>query len=281
MTSSSASSGSRTAPPPSRIIRFLDGAGAIRFGEPADDSLSEAVVLSGDPFTGLTRTGESMAVGKLLAPVDPPNILCIGLNYRRHAEESGMALPERPLLFIKPTSTLAHPGDPIIHPAATSELDYECELAVVIGRAAKNVTEDEALDFVLGYTCANDVSARDWQLRFDKQWARGKSFDTFCPLGPVLVAPSAIPDPNRLRISTRVNGETLQDSNTADMIFSVRQIIASLSANFTLLPGTVILTGTPEGVGMGRKPPRWLVPGDTCEIEIETIGILKNHLQPA
>lgn len=262
-----------------RIIRFVDSSGAVRFGTPADESLSTARELAGDPFHELKPTGQTMGVAKLLAPVDPPNILCIGLNYRRHAEESGMALPERPLLFIKPTTTLAHPGDPILHPTATQELDYECELAVVIGRTAKNVTEANALDHVLGYTCANDVSARDWQLRLDKQWARGKSFDTFCPLGPVLVTADVIPDPNRLRIRTRVNGETLQDSNTADMIFSVREIIASLSANFTLLPGTVILTGTPEGVGMGRKPQRWLAPGDVCEIEIEGIGTLKNHVQ--
>jgi 2-keto-4-pentenoate hydratase/2-oxohepta-3-ene-1,7-dioic acid hydratase in catechol pathway len=262
-----------------RIIRFLDASGAVRFGEPADETLTTAHAFDGDPFTGLQPTGTTLSVARLLAPVAPPNILCIGLNYRRHAEESGMALPERPLLFLKPTTTLAHPGDPIIHPAATAELDYECELAVVIGREAKNVAEEEALNFVLGYTCANDVSARDWQLRYDKQWARGKSFDTFCPLGPVLVTPSVIPDPNHLRIRTRVNGETLQDSNTADMIFSVRQIIASLSANFTLLPGTVILTGTPEGVGMGRNPRRWLVPGDICEIEIDGVGILRNHVQ--
>jgi len=262
-----------------RIIRFLDAAGTIRYGTPVDESFSSARVLGGDLFTGLRPTGETLAITKLLAPVAPPNILCIGLNYRRHAEESGMALPERPLLFLKPTTTLAHPGDPIIHPSTTSELDFECELAIVIGRTAKNVSEADALDHVLGYTAANDVSARDWQLRLDKQWARGKSFDTFCPLGPVLATPDHIPNPNRLRIQTRVNGETLQDSNTADMIFSVREIISSLSANFTLLPGTVILTGTPEGVGMGRNPQRWLQPGDVCEIEIEGIGILRNHVQ--
>lgn len=189
-----------------------------------------------------------------------------------------MAVPERPLLFIKPTTTLAHPGDAIVHPGTTDELDYECELAIVIGKTAKNVSEDEALNYVLGYTCANDVSARDWQLRFDKQWARGKSFDTFCPLGPVLVTADEIPDPNALQIQTRVNGETLQSSNTLDMIFNCREIIASLSANMTLLPGTVILTGTPEGVGMGRTPQRWLVVGDVCEIEIEKIGVLTNHV---
>jgi 2-keto-4-pentenoate hydratase/2-oxohepta-3-ene-1,7-dioic acid hydratase in catechol pathway len=206
------------------------------------------------------------------------NILCIGLNYRRHAAESGMAEPERPLLFIKPTSTLCGHGDPILYPAQTGELDYECELAVLIGEAAKNVSEDDALDYVLGYTCANDVSARDWQLKLDKQWARGKSFDTFCPLGPALIPAADIPDPNALRIQTRVNGATMQDSNTADMIFSVRQIISYLSKDMTLLPGTVILTGTPEGVAMGRTPHPWLKPGDVTEVEIEGIGILKNQV---
>lgn len=205
------------------------------------------------------------------------NILCIGLNYRRHAVESGMAIPERPLLFIKATSTLCGDGDDIIMPH-TEELDYECELAVVIGKAAKNVSEEDALDYVLGYTCANDVSARDWQLKLDKQWARGKSFDTFCPLGPVLIPASQIPDPNALRIQTRVNGVTMQDSNTVDMIFSVREIISYLSKDMTLLPGTVILTGTPEGVAMGRTPNPWLKVGDVTEIEIEGIGILKNQV---
>ncbi len=205
------------------------------------------------------------------------NILCIGLNYRRHAIESDMPIPERPILFIKPTSTLCpHEGDILL--PQTEELDYECELAVIIGKAAKNVSEEDALDYVLGYTCANDVSARDWQLKLDKQWARGKSFDTFCPLGPTLVPASEIPDPNALRIQTRVNGITLQDSNTKDMIFSVREIISYLSQGMTLLPGTVILTGTPEGVAMGRTPSPWLKPGDAVEIEIEGIGVLRNQV---
>ena len=261
-----------------KILRFLDHAGNVRYGIPNDSDLSTATALDGDLYTGLTETKELLSVAKVLAPVEPVNILCIGLNYKRHAEESKMALPERPLLFIKPTSTLSNPGDAIVHPKTTTELDYECELAVVIGKTAKNVEQIDALDYVLGYTCANDVSARDWQLRFDKQWARGKSFDTFCPLGPVLVTADEIPNPNALQIQTRVNGETLQNSNTEDMIFHVREIISYLSHGMTLLPGTVILTGTPEGVGMGRTPQRWLVPGDTCEIEIEKIGVLTNHV---
>jgi 2-keto-4-pentenoate hydratase/2-oxohepta-3-ene-1,7-dioic acid hydratase in catechol pathway len=264
-----------------KIIRFVDHAGNVRYGTPTDDTYTTATALEGDLFTGLTPTKELLSVAKLLAPITPPNILCIGLNYQRHAEESGMAVPDRPILFIKPTSTLSNPGDPIIHPKNSEEVDYECELAVVIGKTAKNVDEDDALDYVLGYTCANDVSARDWQLRYDKQWTRGKSFDTFCPLGPVLVTVDEIDDPNELQIQTRVNGETLQNSNTADMIFDVCEIISSLSKNFTLLPGTVILTGTPEGVGMGRTPKRWLVPGDVCEIEIEGIGVLINTVEEA
>jgi 2-keto-4-pentenoate hydratase/2-oxohepta-3-ene-1,7-dioic acid hydratase in catechol pathway len=155
-------------------------------------------------------------------------------------------------------------------------VDYECELAVVIGRAARNVNEADALDYVLGYTCANDVSARDWQLKLDRQWARGKGFDTFCPLGPALVTRGDIPDPGQLAIRTRLNGELVQNSHTSDLIFSVPELIAYLSRGMTLVPGTVILTGTPEGVGMGRTPPRYLRPGDVCEIEVERIGTLRN-----
>ena len=156
-------------------------------------------------------------------------------------------------------------------------MDYECELAIVIGRAAKNVSRKNALDFVLGYTAGNDVSARDWQKEGGGgQWCRGKTFDTFCPLGPVLVTTDEIPNPNALRIGTRVNGETLQDCSTSDMIFDIPTILEFMSASTTLLPGTVILTGTPHGVGMARIPRRWLAPGDIVEIEIEKIGVLRN-----
>jgi 2-keto-4-pentenoate hydratase/2-oxohepta-3-ene-1,7-dioic acid hydratase in catechol pathway len=171
-------------------------------------------------------------------------------------------------------------------PAAlrSDEVDYECELAVVIGKACKNVKRDSALDHVFGYTCANDVSARDWQIkRGGGQWSRGKFFDTFCPLGPCLVTADEIPDPNALAIKTVVSGETLQDWNTNDMIFDVPALIEFLSGSTTLLPGTVILTGTPHGVGMAAKPPRWLKPGDSVTIEIEKIGALTNpvELEPA
>ena len=258
-----------------RILRFEAETGEIGYGiERPDGSVVRA---TGDLFSGLTATTEVVAVKRILAPLVPVNILCVGLNYKRHAEESGMAIPERPVLFLKPTSTLADPDQEILYPP-TEELDYECELGVVIGKTCKNVSEDEALRYVLGYTCVNDVSARDWQMRLDKQWARGKSFDTFCPIGPVIVTTDEIPDPNRLQIQTRVSGETLQNSNTADMIFSVKHIISYLSQGTTLLPGTLILTGTPEGVGMGRTPYRWLNPGDVCEIEIEKIGVLTNRV---
>ena len=173
------------------------------------------------------------------------------------------------------------PGSPIVIPGsrqlASAEVDYECELAVVIGRACKNVSRERALDYVLGYTCANDVSARDWQIRNGGgQWCRGKTFDTFAPLGPCLVTRDEIANPNALKIATILNGERVQDWTTADMIFDVPRLIEFLSASTTLVPGTVILTGTPHGVGMAAKPPHWLKPGDVVTIEIEGIGQLTN-----
>lgn len=259
-----------------RIIRFEDEQGAVGWGRVTGEDYTTTERLSGELFGNLTPTGKTVAVKRLLAPVDPVDLLCIGLNYRRHAVESNMTIPERPVLFLKATSSTAAHGDDIVIPAITAEPDYECELAVVIGKTAKKVSEADALDYVFGYTCANDVSARDWQLKIDRQWARGKSFDTFCPLGPVLVTTDEIPDPNALAISTVIGDETLQNSNTVDMIFSVREIIAYLSEVMTLHPGTVILTGTPEGVGMGRTPNRWLKPGEVCDIVIEKIGTLRN-----
>jgi 2-keto-4-pentenoate hydratase/2-oxohepta-3-ene-1,7-dioic acid hydratase in catechol pathway len=215
----------------------------------------------------------------LLAPIQPTGIICIGLNYRRHAEETGAKFPEYPVVFFKGINTLQHPGGPIQIPAhlRSDEVDYECELAVVIGRACKNANRANALEYVLGYTCCNDVSARDWQLkRGGGQWSRGKTFDTFSPLGPSLVTRDEIPNPNALKIRTVLNGQVMQDWNTNDMIFDVPALIEFLSGSTTLLPGTVILTGTPHGVGMAQKPPRWLKPGDSVSIEIEKIGMLTN-----
>jgi 2-keto-4-pentenoate hydratase/2-oxohepta-3-ene-1,7-dioic acid hydratase in catechol pathway len=217
-----------------------------------------------------------------MAPLDPRAILCIGLNYRKHAEETKAALPEHPVLFMKSPGAVQHPGLPIQLPRTlrSDSVDYECELAVVIGKPARNVKKAQAMEYVLGYTCANDVSARDWQKQGGGgQWCRGKTFDTFCPLGPVLVTPDEIPHPNALKIATRVNGETLQDWTTSDMIFDISTLIEFLSASTTLLPGTVILTGTPHGVGMARSPQLWLKAGDVVEIEIEKIGVLRNPVE--
>ncbi len=235
-------------------------------------------ILTGGMFAPLTDTGVRVD-GLLLAPVEPRAIFCIGLNYRKHAEETKAALPEHPVLFMKSPGAVQNPGGAIQLPRTlrSDTVDYECELAVVIGKAARNVPKERAYEYVLGYTCANDVSARDWQKQGGGgQWCRGKTFDTFCPLGPVLVTPDELKNPHALKIATRVNGETLQDWTTSDMIFDVPTLIEFLSASTTLLPGTVIITGTPHGVGMARTPQRWLKAGDVVEIEIEGIGILKN-----
>ena len=224
-------------------------------------------------------TNERIDVLSLLAPVEPKTIYGIGLNYRKHAEESGSKIPEKPVVFMKSPTTVQNPEGPIVLPRflRSDEVDYECELAVVIGYECKNVSRADALNYVLGYTVANDVSARDWQKQWGgSQWCRGKTFDTFCPLGPALVTPSALKNPNELALTTRVNGKTMQQSNTRDMIFPVAELIEFLSGSTTLEPGTVILTGTPEGVGMGRKPPVYLKAGDVVEVEVEGIGILRN-----
>ena len=267
-----------------RIQRDRDPEGGLQDAQLHDDGSQERLV--GDPFgpealDGLRPTGEAAQVAQLLAPVAPRAILGIGVNYRRHAAEFGVAVPARPVLFLKPPSALQHPGAPIELPVVlpSETVDYEGELAVVIGRRCKNVAVEEALAAVLGYCCANDVSARDWQKRPELgggQWCRGKSFDTFCPLGPCLATPALIPNPNALRLTTSVSGELRQDASTDDMIFSVAQLIAFLSGSTTLEPGTVILTGTPSGVGMGSDPPRWLRPGDAVQITIEGIGTLTN-----
>jgi len=259
-----------------KIIRHLTSAGPAYAALQADGSARE---ITGDLFGHYRATERKVPLGKTLAPVTPSNLLCIGLNYRRHAAESNSPIPKHPVLFIKNNAALQNPGDPIEIPVklASTKVDYECELAVVIGRPCKNATRENALDYVLGYTCGNDVSARDWQRDGGGgQWCQGKSFDTFCPLGPVLVTRDEIPHPNALRIRTILNGETMQDWNTDDMIFDVPAIIAFLSSSKTLLPGTVIMTGTPHGVGFARNPPVWLKAGDTVSIEIEKIGVLTN-----
>ncbi|MEN6404239.1 MAG: fumarylacetoacetate hydrolase family protein [Armatimonadia bacterium] len=229
-------------------------------------------------LSGATRTGEVVRLAdvKLLPPVCPPNVIAIGLNYHQHASETKMELPDHPLMFLKATTSVTGPGDPIVLPhMAPHEVDYEAELCIVIGRTARNVSEEHALDYVMGYTCGNDVSARDCQIRLDGQWARGKSFDTFCPLGPWIETKL---DPDNAPIRSLLNGKVMQESNTRDLIFNCRQLVSYLSHNLTLLPGTVIMTGTPEGVGFVRRPPVFLQPGDVIEIEVEGIGLLRNEV---
>jgi len=262
-----------------RIIRFLDDNGKIIFGKDLHDGSAE--VIHGDPMAGeLEPTGETVPIGQLRAPIEPANIFCIGKNYLEHATEfDGGSAPSRPIVFIKPSTTLNHPGSPIRLPVCSPqpEVDYEGELAVVIGPGGRDIPRAKAYDHVLGYTIGHDVSARWWQkVGGNGQWARGKGFDTFCPLGPALVTADEVPDPQNLSITTTLNGEIMQQGNTRDMIFPIDELIEFLSQDTTLLPGTVILTGTPAGVGAARKPPVFLKPGDEVTIEIESIGRLTN-----
>jgi len=214
----------------------------------------------------------------LRAPIsDPQKIVCIGLNYRDHAIESGAEIPSEPIVFSKFTSAIIGPEEPICLPASSSEVDYEAELVVVVGRRAKAVSKAEAMDYVAGYTVGNDVSARDWQLKKPGgQWMMGKTFDTFAPIGPAIVTADEIPNPESLAIKLRLNGETLQDSLTNELIFGIAEVVSHLSHVFTLEPGDLIFTGTPPGVGFARKPPIFLKAGDVCEVEIEGLGVLRN-----
>jgi len=215
------------------------------------------------------------------APVPRPGkLVCIGLNYRDHAEESGLAVPKTPVIFSKFSSCVIAPGEPIIIPPASERVDYEAELAVVIGRRATRVKADRAYDHVLGYTVFNDVSARDFQFG-DGQWQRGKSCDTFAPMGPTIVTADEIPDPHTLRISLRLNGAVMQDSNTSQLIFGIPELIEFITASTTLEPGDVIATGTPAGVGFARKPPVFLKAGDTVDVAIDRIGGLGNPIAAA
>ena len=255
------------------IVRF-EQEGVVRFGCLEN---GQVVPCQGDPFVGLEHSGQATSLEsvRLLSPIDPPNVICLGVNYRKHAEENNVEIPEQPLFFIKPTTSVCGPYDNIIIPKHfPDQLDYEIELALVIGKKAKNVAESQALDYVLGYTVANDVSNRGAQFS-DGQWARGKGYDTFLPMGPVL---STNLDAGGLDLSCRVNGKVVQFSSTADMIFSLPHIVSYLSECMTLLPGTVILTGTPEGVGFTQNPPLFLKAGDVVTCEIEGIGTIRNKV---
>ncbi len=258
-----------------KIIRYRLGA-EVYWGEEKNGTVAR---LSGGLFTGLKATGDIDKPEELLAPLDPAMIIGIGQNYQRHAEEQGSKVADHPVVFFKALGSVCGSGHPIKLPKnlTSNKVDYEAELAVIIGRDCLNAAKENALDYVFGITCGNDVSARDWQKDWGGgQWSRGKSFDTFCPLGPCIVTLDQLPNPNGLAISARLNGAAVQDWTTEDMIFDVPTLIEFLSADTTLPAGTVILTGTPHGVGMARTPPLFMKPGDVIEIEIEGIGVLTN-----
>lgn len=260
-----------------KLIRFEDSQGAIHIGQQVDGG--KARLIQGDLYGSFEVTDKELAVHRLLAPVQPVNAFAIGLNYLKHAQESNLPVPEHPLVFAKVTSCIIGPGDAIVLPAdAPDEVDYEAELVVVIGKTARKVSEADALNYVLGYTCGNDVSARDCQIHRDKQWTRAKGFDTFGPIGPCLVIDPDI-DPTQLQVRSKLNGQVMQDANTEDMIFSVPKLVSYLSQHFTLLPSTVIFTGTPSGVGCARTPAVYLRAGDTIAIEIDGIGELVNPVK--
>ncbi|MFT7676287.1 MAG: 2-keto-4-pentenoate hydratase/2-oxohepta-3-ene-1,7-dioic acid hydratase in catechol pathway [Planctomycetota bacterium] len=241
-------------------------------------ALVSAVEADAAKHSAMAEAGAILAADEVctLAPVPRPGkFFCIGLNYRDHAEESGMDIPTRPLIFSKFSSCVVGPGAQVELPPGAKEVDYEAEFGVVIGRRTRKVSKEQALDSVLGYTNINDVSARDFQFA-DGQWQRGKACDTFAPMGPYILTADLVPNPEQLRIQFRLNGKTLQDSTTAQLIFNVAEIVADLSQFFTLEPGDVIATGTPPGVGFARKPPIYIKDGDTMEVEVEGLGVLAN-----
>ena len=260
-----------------RIFRYLDQAGKMGFGRFDEGGNTFLILQKGDGE--FEATDQRITPFQFLTPIDFRCIYAIGLNYRAHAEETGLEIPKYPMVFMKAPTAAQNPGDPIVLPRylRSDKVDYEAELGVVIGRPCKNVKPEDALSYVLGYVCANDVSARDWQKeKGGGQFCRGKTFDTFCPVGPCLATADEILDPSKLTIRSFVNEEKMQESGTDDMIFDVPTLISFLSGSTTLLPGTLILTGTPSGVGEARNPKRYLVPGDEVTVEIDGLGILTN-----
>jgi 2-keto-4-pentenoate hydratase/2-oxohepta-3-ene-1,7-dioic acid hydratase in catechol pathway len=255
----------------------IDGfADMNRFLSAGDSALADAegIVRGGQS----TRTKYLLTDVRLLAPVTQPGkIIAVGLNYRDHALETKQPIPTSPLIFAKFPSSISGPEADVVLPGDDPQGDYEAELAVVIGRRAKAILESEAMNYVAGYMPLNDVSARRWQFA-DKQWVRGKSCDTFCPTGPWLTTRDEAPDPHNLNIRMRVNGQTVQDSNTSNLIFRIPALIAFISAAITLEPGDIIATGTPGGVGVFRNPPVFLKAGDLMEVEIENLGVLRNRV---
>ncbi|SPJ77040.1 related to bifunctional 4-hydroxyphenylacetate degradation enzyme [Fusarium torulosum] len=283
----------------SRLIRFLDQEDQVRLGDAVADSaqnlasLLEAGNLTANELVGTSLfnakpTGKVVQVKKLLGPLtshDVPIIRCVGLNYAKHIKETGRAPPPHPSIFIKPSRSVTGWSNDIPIPkiAQEDQLDYEGELAIVIGKEGKDISAEDALDHVAGYTVANDVSARTWQ-RDPKfagevpQWCFSKGFDSFAPLGPVIVSPSILGAADDLVLQTKVNGEVRQEATTSDLVFGVRRIIAFVSQGTTLEKGSVILTGTPGGVALGMKPPKWLKDGDTVEVSISGIGTIRNKM---
>ncbi|MHC4399032.1 MAG: fumarylacetoacetate hydrolase family protein [Planctomycetota bacterium] len=247
-------------------------------------SCPKALLAQGEE--GLRRAGEALLAGqpmeadslRLAPPIpSPEKVICVGVNYADHARESGMEPPPEPVIFSKFGTALRAHGDPIVLPRSSDQVDYEAELVVVIGTGGRHVPKEEARAHIAAYACGNDVSARDWQLhKPGRQWLLGKTFDSFAPVGPALVTADEVPHPGNLRIRARLNGQPMQDSNTDQLIFGVDELVAYVSGVCTLSPGDLIFTGTPPGVGMARKPPVFLKPGDVVEVEIEKLGVLRN-----
>ncbi|KAK9493672.1 hypothetical protein V1508DRAFT_415483 [Lipomyces doorenjongii] len=276
----------------SRLVRFISTDGKTYVGDailPAFTydarKATHAKVITGDVFGEYKVTNEKKEIKKLLAPLawdQIPTVRLLGLNYAKHAMEIKMPKPTYPVLFFKPITAIGGPTDIIPVPKIAqidNETDYECELVIVIGKKAVNVSEADALDYVLGYAVGNDVSQRAWQIKKGGgQWSVGKMFDGWAPFGPAIVSSKIITNPQDLRISTKINGRSVQSENTSDQIFGVAKTIAFLSQGTTLLPGDVIFTGTPSGVGMGRKPQYWLRDGDVVEIELENVGTIVNKV---
>ncbi|KUJ22829.1 uncharacterized protein LY89DRAFT_607663 [Mollisia scopiformis] len=277
----------------SRLVRFLAKDGRTYYGDAilphgVTDiaKAKQAKIIKGQIFGKHDVTDQVADIRLLLAPLaleDVNTVRCLGLNYEQHAKESNMPIPKYPVLFYKPITSIAGPTDPIpIHPLAQqgTGLDYECELVAIIGKPCADVPESKALDYVLGYSVGNDVSHRDWQIKHGGgQWALGKGFDGWAPFGPGIVSSKLISDPQNLQIWTKLNGKVMQESSTKDMIFGVAKTIAFLSQGTTLLPGDMIFTGTPQGVGMGRKPQVWLKDGDVVEVGLEGVGTCTNQVE--
>ncbi len=277
-----------------RIVRFEEkkSSGNARMGVLSADGKAVITADGGPSAQDLSWYDETSAAFKLLRdpkgetlPLEavrllasvarPGKIMCIGLNYRDHAIESKMEIPKSPVMFAKFGTSICGPGDNVVIPLGCEKPDYEAEMAVIIGRRAKHLSKENAMAHVLGYACFNDVSARDFQFA-DGQWSRGKAPDTFAPIGPYIVTRDEVPNPENLRIALRLNGRTVQDSNTSQLIFGVAELVSFLSRSMTLEPGDVIPTGTPPGVGFAHTPPLWIKAGDKMEVEIEGLGILEN-----